>query len=387
MKKQPEVALLIETSNAYARELLHGIRSYWREHRSWTIYLPENARGQPPPAWLKNWKGDGIIARIENKRIADAVLKTKLPAVDVSAARLATGLPWVETDDDAIARLAAGHFLERGFRHFAYYSDERFNWSKWRRDSFVKYLSAAGHRCAVFTRPASATPNWKKENQALAEWISKLPKPAGILASYDNRALQLLETCRQLEIAVPDEIAVLGVNNDELLCDLGDPPLSSVIPNARRAGYEAAVLLDKMMRGQTIAPEAHLFEPIGIATRQSTDVLAVTDSHISIAVRYIREHACKGIQIEDVLRQVPLSRRIFEKRFHKAIGRTPHEQIQSVKINRVKALLTETDLPLARIAERAGFAHVEYMSVAFKKVVGMPPRDYREKNSGTHEEA
>jgi LacI family transcriptional regulator len=291
-------------------------------------------------------------------------------------------LPWVETNDDAIARLAAEHFLERGFRYFAYYSDERFNWSKWRRDSFVKYLSAAGHRCAVFTRPASSAPNWKQENQALAKWISKLPKPAGILASYDNRALQLLETCRQLEIAVPDEIAVLGVNNDELLCDLGDPPLSSVIPNARRAGYEAAVLLDKMMRGQTVAPEAHLFEPLGIATRQSTDVLAVTDSHISSAVRYIRERACKGIQIEDVLRQVPLSRRVFEKRFHKAIGRTPHEQIQSVKINRVKALLTETDLPLARIAERAGFAHVEYMSVAFKKTVGMPPRDYREKNSG-----
>lgn len=382
MKKQPEVALLIETSNSYARELLHGIRSYWREHRSWTIYLPEQARGQTPPAWLKNWQGDGVIARIENEQIARVVLKTGLPAVDVSAARLAPTLPWVETDDDSIARLAVGHFLERGFRHFGYYHDERFNWSKWRRDCFAKYVAAAGHPCAVFTRPAAAGPNWKQENPALADWLAGLPKPAGILASYDDGALQLLEACRQFEIAVPDEIAVLGVNNDELLCDLADPPLSSVIPNARRAGYEAAVLLDRMMRGQTVASEAHLFEPLGIATRQSTDVLAISDPHISTAVRYIREHACAGIQIEDVLRQVPLSRRIFEKRFHKAIGRTPHEQIQFLKINRVKALLAETDLPLARIAERAGFAHVEYMSAVFKKAAGLPPREFRARNSG-----
>jgi len=382
MKKQPEVALLIETSNAYARELLHGIRSYWREHRSWTVYLPEHARGQAPPAWLKNWKGDGIIARIENKRIAEAVLKAALPAVDVSAARLATGLPWVETDDDAIARQAAEHFMERGFRHFGYYGDERFNWSKWRRDSFVKYVTAAGHQCAVFTRSASGTPDWEQQNRALSEWVSQLPKPVGILASYDDRALQLLETCRRLEVAVPDEVAVLGVNNDELLCDLADPPLSSVVPNARRAGYEAAVLLDRMMNGKNVPPAAHLFEPLGVATRQSTEVLAVTDPHISSAVRFIREQACQGIQVQDVLKRVPLSRRIFEKRFLKAIGRSAHDQIQAVKIGRVKALLTETDLLLAQIAERSGFAHVEYMSAAFKKIVGIPPRNYREKHSG-----
>lgn len=382
MKKPPEVALLIETSNAYARELLHGIRSYWREHRSWTVYLPEHARGQAPPSWLKTWKGDGIIARIENKRIAEAVLKAGLPAVDVSAARLATGLPWVETDDDAIARLAAEHFMERGFRHFGFYGDERFNWSKWRRDSFVKYLAAAGHECALFTRSDSTTPDWELHNRNLSEWVSRLSKPVGILASYDDRALQLLETCRRLEFAVPDEVAVLGVNNDELLCDLADPPLSSVVPNARRAGYEAAILLDRMMNGKSVPPEAHLFEPLGVATRQSTDVLAVTDPHISSAVRFIREQACRGIQVQDVLQRVPLSRRIFEKRFLKAIGRSPHDQIQSVKIGRVKALLTETDLPLAQIAERSGFAHVEYMSAAFKKIVGMPPRHYREKNFG-----
>ncbi|MBE0545585.1 MAG: XylR family transcriptional regulator [Verrucomicrobia bacterium] len=376
----PQVALLIETSNSYARELLHGIRNYWREHRSWIIYLAEKSRGQSPPPWLQEWQGDGIIARIETERIAEAVRRTKLPTVDVSAARLVPGIPWVETNDDAIARFAVEHFLERGFRHFGYYHDERFNWSKWRRDAFIQHLSAAGHACSVFssrTRPGS---NWQQEQATLSAWIATLPKPAGVLACYDNPAVEVLEACCRIGVAVPDQVAVLGVNNDDLLCDLADPPLSSIIPNARRSGYEAAVLLDRMMSGETVPPEPHLFEPLGVATRQSTDVLAVTDPHVSKSVRLIRENACTGTRLEDILKQVPLSRRALESRFRKMLGRTPHEQLLRVKIDRIKAMLMETDLPLARIAERNGFHHVEYMTVMFQKNVGLTPSAYREQN-------
>lgn len=382
MTRPPKVALLIETSNAYARELLHGVREWLRHHGPWTISLAEAGRGDAPPAWLPAWKGDGIIARIETPAIARAVAATGLPTVDVSAARLLPDLAWLETDDRAIAHTAAEHLRERGFRHFGYCGDDRFNWSRWRRDAFSNFLAQHGLDCTVFTtRPApgrpAQPPNWEAELAALMRWLKALPKPVGVFAGYDIRGVQVLEACRRLGAHVPDEVAVLGVDNDELLCDLADPPLSSVIPDVRRTGYEAAALLDRLMRGEKLRGEGRLFAPLGVATRQSTDVVAVADKHISTAIRFIRERACNGITVADVVKQVPLSRRILETRFQKLLGRSPHEQIMAVKLERVKRLLAETDLSLAVIADRAGFKHVEYLSVAFKRQTGVTASEYR----------
>lgn len=385
MKGQFKVALLIETSSFYSRELLHGIRSFLREHGSWAIYLPEPNRTRNLPLWLKRWKGHGIIARIENEAIARTVLRTRLPAVDLSAARLAPSIPCVESDNNAVARLAADHFIERGFQHFGYFGDDRFNWSKSRRDDFVRHIAAAGRECSVLGRSASGAADWEKENLALARWLQKLAKPAAVLAAYDFVAFQLLETCRQIGMAVPDEVAVLGVNNDELLCDMCDPPLSSVITNPRQTGYQAAALLQRMMAGEKVRPEAHLIKPLGVATRHSTDLTAVSDPHIARAVRMIRERACAGITIDELVKQTPFSRRVFEARFRKLLGRTPHDQLLRTKIERAKTLLTDTDLNLARIAERSGFAYVEYLSVAFKRATGLPPSEYRRENSSTLE--
>lgn len=382
MTRPPKVALLIETSNAYARELLHGVREWLRHHGPWTISLVEAGRGAAPPQWLKGWKGDGIIARIENAAIAKAVAAAHLPAVDVSAARLLPELPWLETDDRAIAHTAAEHLRERGFREFAYVGDARFNWSRWRHDAFAAHLMGHGLRCRDFAAVSKAgrtgdAPDWESELAELMGWLKSLPKPIGVFAGYDIRGVQVLEACRRLELAVPDQVAVLGVDNDELLCDLADPPLSSVIPDVRRTGYEAASLLDRMMRGEKIRGEGRLFVPLGVATRQSTDVVAVADRHISTAVRFIREHACNAITVADVVKQVPLSRRVLETRFQALLGRSPHEQIMTVKLDRVKRLLSETDLSLAIIADRAGFKHVEYLSVAFKRQIGVTASEYR----------
>lgn len=381
MHRPPKVTLLVETSNAYARELLHGVRAWLREHGPWSIWLAEAGRGATPPAWLRDWKGDGIIARIETPAIARAVAATRLPAVDVSAARLLTDVPWLETDDRAIARTAADHLRERGFQSFGYCGDDRFNWSRWRGEAFAAQVREFGLNCSAFVerplRRSGEVPDGEGELVALAKWIRSLPKPAGIFACYDIRGVQVLEACRRLGVAVPDEVAVVGVDNDELLCDLADPPLSSVIPDVRRTGYEAAALLARLMRGDKLRGEGRLFAPLGVMTRQSTDVVAVDDKHISTAVRYIREHACDGISVADVLKIAPLSRRVLETRFQKLLGRSPHAQILGVKLDRVKRLLTETDLPLAAIAERTGFAHVEYLSVAFKRNTGVTASEYR----------
>jgi len=197
------------------------------------------------------------------------------------------------------------------------------------------------------------------------------------MACYDIKAQQLLDVCRENGVAVPEEIAVIGVDNDPLLCSLTSPPLTSVIPNTHRTGYEAASLLDRMMSGEKLSPRGHLIPPIGVETRQSTDVLALADREIAAAVRFIREHACDGATIGDLLRVVPLSRRVMESRYRKATGRTPHQDLVRFRIDRVKQLLAETEHSLERIATLAGFDHPEYMSVAFKRETRTTPGKFR----------
>jgi LacI family transcriptional regulator len=379
MQPRPHVALLIETSNAYARGLFHGIRSYLTEHQSWSIYLADHGRGDILPVWLRKWKGDGIIARVENQQIADELLRLKLPVVDVSVGFPHSPFPRVVTDSQAVSRLAADHLIERGFEHFGYCGDPQYYWSVTRSCYFSEYIRQSGFDCSLFgdIPTGGKTDTWDEETDSIAGWLKTLPKPAGVMACYDIRGQQVLEACRRSGILVPDEIAVIGVHNDELLCDLCDPPLSSVIPNARRAGYEAAALLEHLLNGEKGESKEILLEPVGIATRQSTDVVAVAEPRLSQAIRYIRDHACEGIKVGDVLKAVPMSRTVLERQFKKLLQRTPGEQISRVKIERAKTMLATTDLPIVVVAERVGFEHVEYFSVAFKRLTGITPARFR----------
>jgi LacI family transcriptional regulator len=197
------------------------------------------------------------------------------------------------------------------------------------------------------------------------------------MACYDFKGQQILDVCRDLGVAVPEQVAVIGVDNDVRLCRLCTPPLSSVIPDTNRTGYEAAQLLDRMMRREPLGKEAMLVPPIGIAERQSTDVYALDDPHIVAAMRFIREHACDGITVADVLRVVPLSRRKLEQRFVKFVHRSPYAEISRIRMERACRLLRETSLPLSEIARRSGFTDPLYLSRAFKKYVGVAPRQFR----------
>lgn len=369
------VALLIETSNAYARGLLRGIYTFAREHGSWATFLPEHSRGELPADVLSRWRGDGIIARIENEKIAEIVSKQKLPVVDVSATGALSGVPWVETHDESIAQLAIDHFVERGFRHFAFCGDDQFAWSRYRREGMQRLLEKSGQRCHTFG--SSKSRRLGDDDARLTDWILKLPKPVGVLCCYDLRGRHLIEICQRNRIAVPEQVAVLGVDNDELVCNLAEIPLSSVIPDSQGAGYLAAKLLSEMLSGRTVAPTAHLLKPIGIVTRQSTDSLAIDDDEIISAMQFIREHACSGIKVDDLLSAGSLTRRVLESRFKKYFGYSPHEAIQRVRLRRAEELLTETDLPLTVIADRSGFIHTEYFSVVFKREYGISPSEYR----------
>ncbi|KAF0173692.1 MAG: LacI family transcriptional regulator [Limisphaerales bacterium] len=375
-----QVALLIETSNAYARGLLRGVVAYLREHEPWSLHLAEHGRGDRPPSWLASWCGDGILARIETPAMARALRRIKAPIVDVSAARLIPALPWFETDDAAIAQMAFEHLRDRGYRHFAYCGDTRFNWSNWRGEHFQRAVAAEGGECHFYQPARHFRPDDAAQGDDLVRWLRKLPKPVGVMACYDLHGRQLLDACRRAGIAVPDEVAVISVDNDEVLCELSHPPLTSVIPNTHRTGYEAAALLDELMAGRKLRAETRLVPPVGVAARQSTSSLAIEDRQTALAVRFIREKACSGINVSDVLQAVPQSRRLLESRFRRLLGRTPHEEILRVQLDRVKQLLVETDLPLSEVAERAGFAHVEYLSVVFKRETGIPPSAFRRAN-------
>ena len=359
---------------------LKPLATYLREHEPWSVHLAEHGRGDRPPTWLATWRGDGILARIETPAMARALRRLKVPIVDVSAARLIPALPWFETDDSAIAQMAFDHLRDRGYRRFAYCGDARFNWSNWRGEHFQRAVAAEGSECLFYQPTRRFRPDDAAQGDDLARWLRKLPKPVGIMACYDPHGRQLLDACRRVGIAVPDEVAVISVDNDEVLCELSHPPLTSVIPNTHRTGYEAASLLDELMAGRKLRAETRLVPPIGVAARQSTSTLAIEDRKTALAVRFIREQACSGINVADVLKAVPHSRRLMESRFRRLLGRTPHEEILRVQMDRVKQLLVETDLPLAEVAERAGFAHVEYLSVVFKRETGIPPSAFRRAN-------
>ncbi|MFH5806523.1 XylR family transcriptional regulator [Alienimonas sp. DA493] len=378
--RRRSVALLIETSNAYARGLLTGINAWQREHEGWSTFLPEQERGALPPEWIERWGGDGIVARVESPAVAEVLLRSGAPVVDVSSGRFLPEAPCVETDNHAIARAAFDHLTDRGFTSLAFCGVPRFRWSAERRDAFAALAAEADLPCDVYQCEPGGhgeKHSWIRERERLGVWVSELPKPVGVMACYDIQAQFLLDVCREFGVSVPEEAAVIGVDDDWLLCELATPPLSSVIPDARRIGYEAASRLDQLMSERPVDPAPIFFPPLGVATRQSTDVLAIDDEDVAAAVRFIRQRASSGINVADVLRAVPLSRRALEDRFRTILGRTPHEEIARVRLNRVRRLLRETDLPIAEIAARTGYRSAAYLSAAFRKSVGQTPRDYR----------
>lgn len=374
------VALLVETSNSYARGLLVGVKKYLLARPGWSIYLGEHSRHEADVSWLEGWSGDGVIARIETKEIARHVRRLALPTVDLSARRLVPEAPAVETDDDTIGRWAVEHFVERGLEHLAFLADDRFAWSVNRAASFANHARSLGHQSHQFRlrRPGTAGDN----RRSLTTWLLGLPKPVGVLACYDIAGQEVLEACKFAGLAVPDSVAVLGVDNDDLICNLTSPPMSSIQPDTTRTGYLAAELLDQMMSGTLVEPTMRLVAPLRIVPRQSSDLLSVDDPLVASALRFIREHAENDISVTTVLRHVGISRRSLDSRFIQHLGRTVHDEILRVRMDRVAELLINTDWTLARIAERLEFAHAEYMGVAFRRQTGRSPGQYRQANRG-----
>jgi LacI family transcriptional regulator len=373
------VALLVETTLASGRDILRGIARHVREHEPWALYHEPRSLDDALPAWLKRWRGDGIIVRVQNERVARAVKDTGIPVVDVLGVVPGFRLPLVHVDDTLIARMAAEHLLERGFRHFAFFGIEGENWSERRREAFRQFLGLTTDRISSYTVPRSSlfSGSWEQQEDEIAGWLSRLAKPVGIMVCSDQIGTRLLEACRRARTEVPDEVAVIGVDNDETLCDVCTPPLSSVIAGHQLVGYEAAALLARMMAGRKPGPTPILVQPQGVATRGSTDVLATPDRQVAAALRIIRDNACTGLTAANVISQVPVSRSVLQRRFRKELGRSIQEEIINVRLKRARELLAQTDLPLVEVAERSGFRHQEYLGAIFKARTGLTPARFR----------
>ena len=376
----PHVAVLVDTATGWGRRLVRGIVNY-SQHGPWYLWI--RSGGQDTPLWLPpGWRGDGIIARVGTPAAARRVRAAGVPVVNISAIELAgVDFPRVATDLTAAGRMAAEHLLDRGFVHFAYYGLAHRAYVDRHYRGFADAVSAVCDPCpfygTTFDSGAGARTAWITRQRGLSRWLKTLTKPVGVVAWTTELGRELIHASRREGLLVPEQVAVLAADNDELLCEACVPSLSGIALTSERIGFEAARLLDRLMHGARPPKAPLLLEPTGVVARQSTDTLAVDDPDLPRAVAYIRGHATDPIQVKDVLREVPVSRRWLERRFREVLGRGPAAEIRRVRLARAKRLLAETDLPVPEVARLAGFASREYLAAVFQSELDLSPRQYR----------
>lgn len=377
----PRVAVCVDKSRSYGRRVLRGIARYVELHGPWSLSVDPRASGAYDARWLKNWRGDGVLAFIEALPAGWRRRASSVPIVELFGHRLDLHLPQVSNDEAAIGKMAAEHLLERQFRRLAFIGYSGLGWSGRREEGFVERARASGVGVATFycRYGGHSLAVWERDQLRVTRFLSGLAKPVGIMACSDRLGTRVLDACQRADLAVPEEMAVIGVDNDEETCLLGHPPLSSVIDDAEQVGFVAAGLLDEMManRGRRPRGKRILIAPLGVATRRSTEVSAIEDPLVARAARLIRERACEGLTVAQLVAELRLSRSLLYRRFKGALGRHPHEEILRVKLDRVKSLLLQSSCSIEEAAARTGFSHPEYLSVAFKREFGVTPARFR----------
>lgn len=381
-QRSRRVAILTGVAQRSDRRTIQGVAAYARERAAWDLYIEEGPLHRLPK--LINWDGQGVIVNFDDQETARAVRGLEIPVVGFGSGHgwyePASKIPCFTTDNAAIARLAARHLLDCGFTRLACYGDHAGRVHRWCEDriqAFRQEAQAVGVPCAVLRARRATAQNWSMLQRELSAWLAALPKPVGVLACTDLRARHVLQVCRTLGIRVPEDVAVVGVDNDEMLCDLTSPPLTSVEQGHLRIGYEAAALLDRLMAGKRAPQLRWEIPPERLVARQSTDVIACQDAELAAAVRFIRERACTGIDVPAVLKAAGSSRSTLDRKFLATLGRTIHAEIQRVQLERAKQLLAETSLLVRHIARRCGFRYAEYLTAVFRRHTGQSPLEYR----------
>lgn len=381
MAKPLDILVVIESSRTYGRQLLRGIAQYalvngpWQIERQAPFYLQQfHAMGKFPLE--RAMKADGVIMREQAN--VDPLIDSGVPVVFASYLSREFEVPTIRTDDRQISMTAATYYLERGFKNFAFVGYDGMFWSDSRKAEFAEALKDKDVRLELYQQPKQKMKRvWERERVTLSQWLKALPKPVAIMTCNDDRAVQVLESCRLEEIAVPEEVAILGVDNDEFVCSLPHPALSSISLSTAIAGFEAASVLHRMILGEKLGKIVIPVHVNNVVTRQSSDLLAIEDESVAQAVKFIRDHIREPIQVEDILDHIAISRRSLYDKFKQSMNCSVHKYIKKSRIDRIEALLIGTEMTISQIAYHMGFRSDEHIASYFRSVKGVNPRAFR----------
>lgn len=381
------IGLVINLNLHFFRSVLRGVKRYAATKPDW-IFLPALAT-EAQVRGMRASRPAGVIAQVHSADLIGPLKACKCPVVNVSRFRQGVPFPRVGVDDAEVGRQIAEFLLQREFRHFGFVGHMQESYSVERVTGLKESLRRAriDHTFDVYDVPrelmlVSQWSPWTSEAK-LQRWLSSLPLPVAIIAGNDYAALQLLEVCRIVELRVPEDVAVVGVDNDELLCDLARPSLTSVDLPAERVGFEAAALLDRLMSGEPPPAEPLLLHPLGVVCRRSSDMVAIEDPDIAAALQYIHAHSHVPFHVDDVLQGIPVARRSLERKFRKTLNRSVAEEIRRVHLQRAQYLLETTELTIEQVALHAGYSDWRQLYFAFRHDVGCTPSDYRRQRRGS----
>jgi LacI family transcriptional regulator len=385
MYTERRIILLINTARGFERSLIRGVAKYSAIHGPWIFYrqTPFYRKSQESETLLsrlKNWNADGIIMR-ENQYMDD-ILSLGLPTIVAAYSKKLPNTPQILSNNTEVGKIASNHLTEHGFRNFAYCGFDDQYWSIERGNGFRENLQQNGFKTHFYHAPTSMRERlWENEPYHMARWLAVLPKPVGILTCTDERAQQIIEAAHIANLTVPDEVAVIGVDNDEMICEITRPTLTSIDIGSEKAGYEAAALLDKMINGSQKKVKNVVGHPITIHMRESTDIIAIEDQDVRTALHYIYEKApIESLKVQDVVNQTTVSRRMLENKFNKLLKRTILHEIKRVRIQQISKLLLESKMNISEIAVATGFKSIQNISRYFSETVGISPVEYRKKH-------
>lgn len=380
-RKRPHrrVCLLVPTARDWSRQILQGVANYANERGNWDFHLEPRGLYERL-RFPSGWSGDGVIFRPADAALARAVRRSGLPAVNVSwLGSHSREAPKVNADQIASGKVAAEHFLEKGFRSFGYVGPlPELGYDDLLGKEYVRVINERGFSCSEFPRKGGLNKDEVQKRRAeLKRWLRQLPRPVGILVWNSAIGYEIMLLCEMLNVPVPDEVSVVCSEHDPLVSSLAPVPLSNIDQAPNRVGYQAAALLDRLMAGEPALDEPILIPPLGIIHRLSSDTSAVGDPLVAEALKFIRDHPTDPIQVIDLVKALSVSRRALEHHFTVALGRTPAAEIRRDRVERAKRLLAETDLPIAQIARQTGFNHTEVLIRTFRREVGLSPSAYR----------
>ena len=387
------ITLLMNGSNVFDRKVIEGIGNYLQTSKAdWDLYLEENFLERFDN--VDEWGGDGIIADFDNPEIQKALKGTNIPVVGLGGSysdpKDYPDVPYVATDNYALVDAAYQHLRQKGIERFAFYGapmEAHERWSQEREKAALSIISAEGYDCQVYHGHHIKAETWKMSIARLADWLKSLPTPIGIIAVTDARARHLLQVCDHHDILVPDKVSIIGIDDDEIARFLNRVSLSSVRQGCFDIGFQAAKKLHRLLSGQKVSNKPYLVPPDKVIERQSTDFKAIKDTHVMQAMHFIRQKACRGIKVDQVLDYVGVSRSNLEQRFKEERGHSIHNEIHHEKLRKACSMLKNTEQSTTEIANVCGYPSLQYMYAVFKKHFDKTPREYRDEAKGVSPEA